>query len=410
MLPVKSNTADLGCTPVSSNCVVWQGPNIPCINLCTGDTVSSVVYKVAHDLCTIKSSLDLTNLDLSCLVEFCTSVGPAPTTKTLAAVLDFIVKKVCCLNDLIEGGAGTPEPPAPEALLALPTCLQTSGDAATGYQISHRNFTLRLGDRFCTLKAAVDLMADHKTRIEALESRPAITLPTVTPQCILPSQSTAMNVVLAELEKQYCLLRTALGTNSQITLATAQQCTGLSNANALSQPGLMSGLAGWISNPANMAQAFQNLWITVCDLRGAIASLKDCCGKTDCSQFVLSCQVSTNNDRTVVTFDFNPGTVIPAGFINALSGSTITIKAGTNTRTISSFDLVQYASSTGVFSVTVAGSGVPNGEVVLNTSQEYVVTIIGRIIKDQTSCEKTFTETLRLACPIISSVTATLVP
>lgn len=407
MLPVKSNTADPGCTPVSSNCVVWQGPDIPCINLCTGDTVSSVVYKVASDLCLIKSSWDLTNLDLSCLVEFCTSVGPAPTTKTLAAVLDFIVKKVCCLNDLIEAGTGTPEPPAPEAPLALPTCLQTSGDAATGYQISHRNFTLRLGDRFCTLKTAVDAMADHEDRISDLESRPAITLPTVTPQCILPSSPTAMNVVLAELEKQYCLLRTALGTNSQITLATAQQCTGLTNANALSQPGLMSGYTNWIANPTNMAQAFQNLWITVCDLRGAIAALKNCCTTADCTQFVLGCDVSTNNDRTVVTLDFNPGTVIPSGFINAVSGSTITISDKVNTKTFP-LDLVQYASSTGVLSLTVAGSGVVGQA--LNTSQEYTITITGRIIKDQTSCERTITKTASLACPVISSVTATLVP
>ena len=62
MLPTKSNTADQGCSPVSSNCVIWQGPDLSCINLCNGDTISSVVYKVATDLCTIKTSFDLTSL------------------------------------------------------------------------------------------------------------------------------------------------------------------------------------------------------------------------------------------------------------------------------------------------------------------------------------------------------------
>ena len=31
------------CNPVSSNCVVWQGPTLECIDLCKGDTVSDVV-------------------------------------------------------------------------------------------------------------------------------------------------------------------------------------------------------------------------------------------------------------------------------------------------------------------------------------------------------------------------------
>ena len=42
------------CSPISSNCVVWQGPDIPCIQLCTGDTVSDVCisygYRVMHYL------------------------------------------------------------------------------------------------------------------------------------------------------------------------------------------------------------------------------------------------------------------------------------------------------------------------------------------------------------------------
>ena len=33
------------CSPISSNCIVWQGPDIPCIHLCTGDTISDVVNR-----------------------------------------------------------------------------------------------------------------------------------------------------------------------------------------------------------------------------------------------------------------------------------------------------------------------------------------------------------------------------
>ena len=54
------------CSPISSNCVIWQGPDIPCIKLCTGDTVSDVIFKLATELCTIIDQLNVSNYDLSC--------------------------------------------------------------------------------------------------------------------------------------------------------------------------------------------------------------------------------------------------------------------------------------------------------------------------------------------------------
>lgn len=55
------------CSPVSSNCVIWNGPDIECINLCKGDTVTEVVYKLATELCKIIDTFDVSNYDLSCL-------------------------------------------------------------------------------------------------------------------------------------------------------------------------------------------------------------------------------------------------------------------------------------------------------------------------------------------------------
>ena len=215
MLPVKSNTAYKGCSPVSSNCVIWQGPDISCINLCNGDSISDVVYKLATQLCTVQTSFDLSTLDLSCLVTFCSATNPAPTNKTLSAVLDFIIDKVCCLNTTIENLPASSTYTEPN--LALPTCLQYN-DPATGepiVELVHRQYTLRLGNQHCSLKATVDghtsTLATHNTRITALENAPAVTLPTVTPNCILtPGVATAMVTVLDELEAQFCTLRGVL--------------------------------------------------------------------------------------------------------------------------------------------------------------------------------------------------------
>ena len=51
MKPYRSSLDKENCSPVSSNCVTWQGPNISCINLCKGDSVSDVVYKLATQIC-----------------------------------------------------------------------------------------------------------------------------------------------------------------------------------------------------------------------------------------------------------------------------------------------------------------------------------------------------------------------
>ncbi len=413
MLPTKSNTVDAGCTPVSSNCVVWQGPDIPCINLCTGDTVSSVVYKVANSLCTIQSSWDLSDLDLSCLLEFCSSVGPAPTTRTLSTVLDYIVKKICCLNDAVEA-IPTVTPPTPETAMALPVCLQipASGSTPASVTMMHREYTLHLATRFCSLKATVDSMSTHEARITALEGLPSVTLPKIASSCLLPGSNLDMNVVLKELETQYCLLRTQIGTNSQLTVASAAQCTALGASDALGSKGKMSDIPGWTTNITNLAQSFQNLWLTVCDMRAAIAGLKDCCStSSDCSDFILGYQVSTNQDRTEVYLEFNGLTSIPSGFTDAPIGTKVTIsnEFGKVIKTFTINNLTTLAAGSS-FTARVAGNN-PDGTAVaspLNPALPYIVMVEANIIKGTQTCSKSKQEKVSVTCAIINSVTATL--
>lgn len=408
MLPTKSNTADKGCSPVSSNCVIWQGPDLGCIDLCNGDAISDVMYKVATKLCTIQTSLDLSNLDLSCLVSFCSATNPAPTTKTLSAVLDFIIDKVCCLNTAIAnlpGGSSSYTEPN----LALPTCLQYA-DPATGQtitQLVHNQYTLRLGNQFCSLKATVDghttTLATYNTRITALENAPGVSLPTVTPNCILPATPTAMNVVLDKLEEEYCGLRSVLGANTALTASIAQQCQGLGASPALSTSGTISSLTGWNTNSTTIASAVQNLWVVLCDMRQTIYDLKNAAGQTDCSAFLLGFTAAANEARTQVTVFFNGGgTVIPAGFANCTAqGSKITIKDASGKTYTDYVNLLTAVTDNDGITYTVSGAA-------LNTSQAYTITVEGCLTKNGNTCSKTATYTVSVPCPIITSVTATL--
>jgi hypothetical protein len=49
------------CSPISSNCVIWQGPDIECINICNDDSVSDVVSELATELCNFYISMPSSN-------------------------------------------------------------------------------------------------------------------------------------------------------------------------------------------------------------------------------------------------------------------------------------------------------------------------------------------------------------
>ena len=94
MIPYRSSSEKENCSPQSSNCVIWQGPDLSCINLCKGDSISDVTYKLAVELCKIKDATDLTDLDLSCVLDLCDNT-PQPALTT-AAVLQVIIDGLCC--------------------------------------------------------------------------------------------------------------------------------------------------------------------------------------------------------------------------------------------------------------------------------------------------------------------------
>lgn len=406
MVPTKSNTADAGCVPVSSNCVLWQGPNIPCLNLCSGDTVSDVVYKVANDLCTIKSTLDLSDLDLSSLVEFCSSVGPAPTTNTLSAVLDFIVKKVTCLSEEI-GTSGPGGSDYTEPTITLPSCLQyQDGLGQTVTQLVHNQYTLRLANQFCSLKATVDThtsqISSLGSRVTALENDPGVTLPQVTPNCILPSVQTPMATVLDELEAQFCQLRGVLGSVTDITAAAAKQCAGLGLQRAYSQAGTLNGLPGWKQNITTLADSINNLWLTICDMRVGLLGVSDAVGTVDCTAFALNFTAGANNDRTVVTLFFNGYTSFPSGFTQCAGpGSKVTIRDSANNTFVAFIDLVAAVADVDGIPFTITSGN-------LNTSLPYTVTVEACLTKDGQSCLKTATQTVSVPCATVTITSATL--
>src|SRR5690606_34908548 len=78
---------------------IWDGPDLPCINICHGDSVTDVVYKLATLLCQYMTATNLSDLDLKCLFDQCQSC-PEPE-KSLKNVLQMIIDKLeeCCCSE-----------------------------------------------------------------------------------------------------------------------------------------------------------------------------------------------------------------------------------------------------------------------------------------------------------------------
>jgi len=315
-----TNLNENGCDPISSNCVIWQGPDIDCIDLCKGDNVSQVVNKLATELCTLLAMFDIDNYDVSCLnLAEC-----AP--KDFVALINLLIEKICEDNGIpIEGAVGG----CPDCVVNI--CpefyyVNPTGDQVTTMQL--QDYVLAIGNKVCTIAGQIGTinttLAGHNVRITALENAvpPAFILPTLIPACVLPSVATDMDLVLAAVEEEFCRLRTATGDSVAITEAIAAACVGLNNADKLQGTGLMQDITGWNNPVQNLSQSIQNLWLTVCDMRNAITFIQNNCCDTGCSAIDLIITASLIS-TTELRLDFSG--IIPANFQDQAIGSTVEI-------------------------------------------------------------------------------------
>jgi hypothetical protein len=329
------NHDDPGCNYSTSNCVIWQGPNLPCINLCKGDTVSTVIYNMAVELCEVMDMLKVEAYDLSCFNL--TSCKP----EDFQELIQFLIKRICCLESCTgckpdcNDKCPTPEAPTlpgnsgsgcPDCTVPIAPCFYYTnqfGDQVTSMQLT--DYVNAIGNKLCdtiklinTQQTAIVDVAERVTQLEQAPP-PAYIPPTVTPSCVLPPVPTEMDVLLSALETQFCQLRGATGTPDELYTNIANQCAGLNSENVLNgSGGTMAAIPGWTSTVSNLAQAFGNMWLTVCDMRQAIKNIQLNCCPAGCDGISLT--MTAILDGNLLTVYIN-GT-IPVGFTQCLPTGT----------------------------------------------------------------------------------------
>ncbi len=312
MKPLNNNTE--GCNPISSNCVIWQGPDIECIKLCKGDTVSDVVSKLATELCMLMDMTNLTSYDLTCLNV------PKCDPDNFQGLIQLIVDKLCVLLDAQPASGNRVIGSGSDTIVPIAECFYYKtelGDIVTTMPVS--DYARAIGNRVCNISAEIlainEILANHETRITDLENTPlpVVVLPQVTPICVSASIATPMETVLSAVEQQFCELRSATGMPTQLYNSISAECVNLSNQAALgTSGGIMATFPGWVIAPSNVADTLTNIWITICDLRSAVQYIKDNCCPSGCDGISINLTATFNGSNLVFYFTGS----IPAGFFD----------------------------------------------------------------------------------------------
>jgi hypothetical protein len=259
------------CSPISSNCVIWQGPAIPCIKLCTGDTVSDVVFQLATELCTIIEQLNVSNYDLSC---FASSACPPADFQ---ALIQYLINQIC----EAQGVSVTTSTASgcPDCVVTVAPCF-IQGTTTTMQLV---DYVTMIGNRICSL---ISEIANIQSQINSLDIRvsvlentppPSFTLPSIAISCLLTPGSYTIDVVLDALMNNvngYCSLLNVTGLPADISTAVLSQCI---NDTDIALASLVGGGPGqtfqsyyassWVinSNLNTVADAINNIWIAICD-------------------------------------------------------------------------------------------------------------------------------------------------
>lgn len=268
-LPIKPSDTQEGCNPISSNCVIWQGPDIPCINLCNGDSVSDVVAKLAERLCTITDQLDISLLDLSCFNPI------SPTPQNFRDVVQLIVNRVCALENPTVNTDVVDSAQCPDGcIVTIAECFQETdflGNLITTLPL--KDYVIKIGNELCSILSIVSTL---QTSVSTLRSDVDYILAnccsTSPPEILITSSGCVGNgltlpiqTFVVSLETAYCNLYNLVG-GSNIASFLSSVC--LSDTAIAPYANVQyQNISPWTAGASNLADSLQNLYIAFCDLR-----------------------------------------------------------------------------------------------------------------------------------------------
>jgi hypothetical protein len=312
-LPIQPKDTQAGCNPVSSNCVIWQGPDIPCITLCRGDSISDVTYKMATELCTLVDQLAITGFDVSCFPPIC------PKPENIHDLIQFILDQLCscCITNSSTGTTSTAGTCPDDCIVSVCEDFQYPDPLGNWITtMSLPDYVTAIGNKVCelygtntTVKSNVSSIENRLTTLEdcvlpcGSASTPVIQIPT---SCLTAGSNIPIETFVQTLETAFCDLQAATGTPTEILGAISQECINLDTTPTLNNSAVSyNALPGWISAGSynTMADAINNMWLTICDIRTAVQAVVTNCCNPSCDSVDITMSFSYANPNLSITFN-----------------------------------------------------------------------------------------------------------
>ena len=327
------------CSPISSNCVIWQGPDIPCIKLCNGDTVSDVVYKLGMELCNIMDLLDVNGYDLSCFDL--ASCKP----QNIQELIQFLIGRICALEAVDAAAAATPtttgttRSTTADTLVTVAPCFVVGSTTV----MTIAEYAQAMGARICSIVDQITIINNQinnlDIRVTALETAPApvFTMPSISVDCTLstiivaPGTYTITEVLDALVNDNtygYCALTSTTGLPSDILAAVQSQCIVDTDASLVyGTPFSVAYLGQWvpIASTDTVADAINNIWVALCDVYQYVSLLSF----TGSTTSTIQLSVSTGPAYSLSAKILDTGWVDLDGFgyYSGTTGSTVVPQA-----------------------------------------------------------------------------------
>lgn len=409
MKPTKSsNNKITNCTPTSSECIIWEGPDLDCIEPCFGDTIGDVIKKITEELCALRTENDLllTLTQLGCLpIVYNTVDGQQVADLTLKTTVLTLIEEHCDLVERVDflstpAGSDAVPPTLSGVNLTCLTAIDTLGSGLPG-SATDVQIVQHIVNGLCAT------WADLQTNLETIYSRldtlgtgtgtGTVSLPTLTSGCLW-SGSKTISVAWGLFDTDYCAYKAKLGSIAEIdAIITAEN----SCLTALNDPttGLFipQSLSPIVASTTE-AHAVENLWKTICALNAKVATMQEvlnfCCGFS-CKKFevgVTAINFDADAKEIDLRFSFDGSTTLPTGTYDFVDkGSTVIFTDSTG-----------YSLASQAINITVPSSYVGlditgldlSGEIQVDVDLEYEVTdpITGNVFTC-TKCLHTFFKT-----------------
>lgn len=301
-----------GCVTSFTNCIKYDGQDIPCLGIKNGDYINQVVCTIVDKICEVSQPQDLSTLSITCLIEKFTNISE-PLSKTVLSYLQLLVNNQCTLKDLIDAINLRIDGITNKSLILDLKCLGV-GDGSIQYE--EQTVLQILINETCAhrlhLTTIDGRIVDLQTQINNI---PVYTEPKVS-SCLFTNKTTSQAVVL--FSNDYCVYKPKVGTISDIDIAISRQCDDLA--------ALFATDSNFTQNPQSLANSVNNLWIAFCNLSDRVKAIETTCCAPSCDKIKLGYIHAFDAETRELSLSFTSGsgTIIPNGFVDC--GSEFIIK------------------------------------------------------------------------------------